>query len=148
MRITDTEFPLQLSRKIDWSGLDYFGHVNNISYFRYIQTARVNYMEHIGLVESYSTEKKGPIVASCKCDFIQPLFYPGDITIRSSINFIKKTSFGIYHQILNDKGEIAADAQDVMVMFDFEKNAKSPVTAELREIIEQLENKHIGKNRE
>lgn len=146
--MTDTEFPLQLSLKIDWSDLDYFRHVNNISYFRYIQTARVNYMEHIGLVESYSTEKKGPIVASCKCDFIQPLFYPGGITIRSRINFIKKTSFGIYHQILNDKGEVAAEAQDVMVMFDFEENGKTPVTDELREVIEQLENRHIGKKPE
>ncbi|GET24926.1 thioesterase family protein [Prolixibacter sp. NT017] len=144
----DTEFPLQLPLKIDWSDLDYFGHVNNISYFRYIQAARVNYMEHIGLVESYSTEKKGPIVASCKCDFIQPLFYPGDITIRSKINFIKKTSFGIYHQIMNAKGEVAAEAQDVMVMFDFNQNTKSPITAELRETIEQLENKKIGKKPE
>ncbi|GET28541.1 hypothetical protein [Prolixibacter sp. SD074] len=45
--------------------------------------------------------------------------------IRSRINFIKKTSFGVYHQILNDKGEIAAEAQDVMVMFDFEENGKA-----------------------
>lgn len=39
--------------------------------------------------------------------------------------FIKNTSFGIAHQILNSEGLLASETKDVMAMFDFNKNEKT-----------------------
>jgi acyl-CoA thioester hydrolase len=139
--MTTENFPVKLQLRIDWSELDYFGHVNNVSFFKYIQASRVNYWDTIGLTKSHRETNIGPMLASCKCDFKQPLFYPGQITILSRVDFIKNTSFSIYHRILDDQGKIAAEAQDVMVMFDFNRNEKISFPKDLKEKIEKQESK-------
>ena len=137
--MTEKDFPVELKLRIDWSELDYFGHVNNVSFFKYIQASRVNYWDQIGLTKFNRDTNVGPILASCKCDFKQPLFYPGQVRILSRVDFIKNTSFSICHRMLDDKGQITAEAQDVMVLFDFNKNEKIPFSKELKDKIEQLE---------
>lgn len=71
--MTETHFPLKLELRIDWSELDYFGHVNNVSFFKYIQASRVNYWDHIGLTQYHLESNIGPILASSKCDFKEAL---------------------------------------------------------------------------
>jgi len=120
----EKKFPVKLELRIDWSELDYYGHVNNVSFFKYIQAARVNYWDQIGLTQSHRETNTGPMLVSCKCDFKHPLFYPGQVVIHSRIAFIKNTSFGFCHQMVDDKNKIVAESEDVMVMFDFNKNEK------------------------
>lgn len=138
-RSPEQHFTVALKLRIDWSELDYFGHVNNVSFFKYIQASRVNYWDQVGLTASHRATNIGPMLASSKCDFKRPLFYPGNIDILSRVEFIGNTSFSIVHRILDDQGEVAAEAQDVMVMFDFNKNEKIPFPPDLRSKIEALE---------
>jgi len=134
-------FPIALELRIDWSELDLFGHVNNVAFMKYIQASRVNFWEHIGLTELYQNSQVAAILASTSCQFKQPLFYPGNIIINARTEFIKNTSFGIHHQLFNDKGEIAAEARDVLVMFDFKNHEKIAVPDKIRKKIEALEGK-------
>jgi acyl-CoA thioester hydrolase len=138
-----TNFPLKLSLRIDWSEMDVLGHVNNVAYFKYIQAARVNYWEFSKLGFLSTDIKVGPILLSTSCQFIKPLFYPGNILVESGIEFIKTTSFGIHHRILNDKNEIVAEAHDVVVTYDFSKNEKVPVPADVRSAIEDIEGRKL-----
>lgn len=128
-------FSTKLELRIDWSEIDLFEHVNNVAITKYIQSARVNYLETIGLMELQSKTKNGPILASTTCQFRKPLFYPGQVTIYSSVEFIKNTSFGIRHIIYNEQNEISAEAQDVVVFFDFNNNTKLIIPNEIRERI-------------
>ncbi|MFN4248582.1 MAG: acyl-CoA thioesterase [Flavipsychrobacter sp.] len=137
--MSEPRFPVSLSLRLDWSEMDMFGHINNVSYFKYIQASRVNYWEVCGFQESFAATNVGPMLLSTGCRFKQPLFYPGNIVVQASVTFIKNTSFGIRHQVLNNKGEICAEAEDVIVVFDFNNNTKVPVTDELRNSIQQLE---------
>ena len=107
--MTAIHFPIKTKLRIDWSEIDIFGHVNNVNYYKYIQAARVKYVEKLGMMKLYEDTKTGPTLASCKCDFKIPLFFPGEITIHSRVDFIKNTSFGISHKIMNDKNELAAE---------------------------------------
>lgn len=132
-------FPVKLPLRIDWGEMDLFGHVNNVAYFKYIQASRVNYWEVSMLTKLFDERKIGPILLSTGCQFIKPLFYPGNIIIESRIEFIKTTSFGIHHRILNDRGEIAAEAHDVIVTYDFNKNDKVPVSEEFRRSVGVIE---------
>ena len=134
-------FPVKLPLRLDWSEMDLFGHVNNVAYFKYIQASRVNYWEVSGLAASFSETKIGPILLSTACQFIKPLHYPGNIIVEASIEFIKTTSFGIHHRILNGQNEVAAEAHDVIVTFDFNKNEKVPVSDEFRKAVERIEGK-------
>lgn len=136
-------FPVKLPLRIDWSEMDLFGHVNNVAYFKYIQAARVNYWEISGLATDFEKHKIGPILLSTSCQFVKPLFYPGNIVVESRIEFIKITSFGIHHRILNEQDEIAAEAHDVIVTFDFRKNEKVPVSEEFRRSVEAIEGREV-----
>jgi acyl-CoA thioester hydrolase len=135
--------PVKLPIRIDWSEMDLFGHVNNVAYFKYIQASRVNYWELTGLAASFHKTGIGPILLSTSCNFIKPLHYPGNIVVTASIEFIKNTSFGIHHRILNEQNELAAEAHDVIVNFNFNKNEKLPVSNEFRDAVAAIEGKRF-----
>jgi len=134
-------FPVTLKLRLDWSEMDLFGHINNVMYFKYIQASRVNYWEHVGFMSRYFVEKIGPILVSSGCQFSKPLFYPDNITVEVRIEFIKTTSIGLHHRILNGKNEICAEAHDVIVLYDFHKNEKVAIPQELREAMEKSSKK-------
>jgi acyl-CoA thioester hydrolase len=135
-----SKFPVTLHIRLDWSEMDLFGHINNVSFFKYIQAARVNYWETVG-IDSQNTEGIGQMLLSASCNFKSPLFYPGNIIIRSSVTFIRNTSFGIAHVILNENGEVAAEAEDVIVMYDFDNHKKVNIPDAIRMKIEEVEKK-------
>lgn len=132
-------FPVKLPLRIDWSEMDLFGHVNNVAYFKYIQASRVNYWEVTGLAATFKDTRIGPILLSTGCQFIKPLHYPGSIVVEAGVEFMKTTSFGIHHRILNQAGEVCAEAHDVIVTFDFNKNEKTPLQPEFKLAVERLE---------
>jgi len=138
------DFSIKLELRIDWSEIDLFGHVNNVAILKYVQAARVNYLENIGLMQSQAETKIGPILASTSCQFRKPLFYPGKVTVYSTVDLIKNTSFRIQHGIYNDQNEIISDAQDIIVFFDFCNNTKLAIPDELRGKIEKLEKKKFN----
>jgi acyl-CoA thioester hydrolase len=118
--------------RIDWSEIDLFGHVNNLAILKYVQAARVNLLEGVGLMQLQAEEKKGPILASIDCQFYKPLFYPGEVTVCSKIDAIKNTSFKIKHTVYNAENEIAAQANDIIVFYDFINNSKLQIKDDLR----------------
>jgi|SRR6185312_4742144 len=135
----EIKFPVELKIRLDWSEMDLFGHINNVMFFKYIQASRVNYWDEIKLMRNFNKTKIGPILVSTTCQFKKPLFFPGNITIQARVDFIKNTSIGIQHRILNDKKELAAEAQDVIVLYDFNSNEKVVIPQEIRKTIEDLE---------
>jgi len=127
------DFKVKFEIRIDWSEIDLFGHINNLAIMKYVQAGRVHYLELSGLMQMQTELKKGPILASASCQFRKPLFYPGKVTVYSKVEGIKKTSFQLRHLIKNDENEIIAEALDVIVFYDFNKNSKEIIHAELRE---------------
>src|SRR3989338_6862492 len=118
--------------RIDWSELDLFGHVNNVSFFKYIQSARVNFWEVTGIISSFGESKIGPILASCSCNFRKPLLYPGKVHVHTEIIQLGTTSFTMQHTLKNSENEVVAEAQDVVVIFNFQLHEKVTISDELR----------------
>lgn len=138
-----TNYPIKTKLNIDWTDIDLFGHVNNVAILKYVQSARVNYLEHIGLMQLQSETKMGPILASVSCQFRKSLYYPGQVTIYSKVDSINNTSFRMQHLIYDRDNNISAEAEDILVFFDFHNNTKLSITNEIREKIEALENKDL-----
>ncbi len=131
----DLDFKLSLTLRIDWSEMDTYQHVNNVNFMKYMQSARVQFWEVSGLAQLYSETKKGPMLVSTKCDFKNPLFFPGDVIIKTKVEFIKNSSFGLYHKLYNDKGVLCAEGHDVAVCFDFNTDKTFQITEKLRQTI-------------
>jgi acyl-CoA thioester hydrolase len=123
---------LEVTIKIDWSDLDVYEHVNNVSIIRYLQTARVNFWELSGLYESYKKTNRGPMLVSTTCNFKKSLFYPGTILIKSRVAYVKNSSFAIEHIILNAEGVVFVQAKDVAVCFDFNTAKTFAVSQKIR----------------
>jgi len=138
------QYPLKTEVRIDWSEIDAFGHINNLAILKYVQAARVKYLEAIGLMQSQAEIKIGPILASTSCQYRKPLYYPGRVTVHSTVDVIKNTSFRMCHVVYSDKSEIVAEAQDILVLFDFHKQCKLAIPNDLRERIEKLQNVSHG----
>lgn len=126
--------PLRL--RIDWSEMDLYGHVNNVAFMKYVQAARVDYWEQAGITQMHAQTNKGPMLASTQCNFLKPLFYPGTVAIQTRVEFTRNTSFGLFHQLFNDKGELCAEAHDVIVMYDFGRQQKMEIPPGLRARLE------------
>ena len=114
----------EIHLKIDWSEMDLFGHVNNVAYFKYFQAARVNFCESVGINTYNPNNKQSFAVANSNCDFKQPLYYPEDISITTTIGWIKNSSFKLIHILFNSKKELIANASDVIVLFDYATHTK------------------------
>jgi acyl-CoA thioester hydrolase len=139
MENVNPTYPISITLRIDWCDMDIFKHVNNVMYFKYIQSARVNYWEQAGLADMYKNEGIIAMLLSTQCRYLKPLYYPGNVIIKSSVSFIKNTSFGLIHQLFNDQGDLVAELQDVMVLFDDKTQVKITVPQTVRARIMSLE---------
>jgi acyl-CoA thioester hydrolase len=113
----DNTFNTKIVLKIDWADLDLFGHVNNVAFFKYVQAARVNYCEQIGLTSLLDTTKLSFMVVSSQCQFKNPLHYPGEITVSCKVEWIKNTSFQLLYLLHNANNVLVAEACDVLVVY-------------------------------
>lgn len=137
------DYNTHIDLKIDWSDLDLFGHVNNVAFFKYIQAARVNYCESIGLTSVNENNKLSFIVAAINCSFKAPLNYPGGIKVYTKTDWIKNSSMQLSHVIMDDNGQIAAESTDVLVVFDYSAKTKTNVPANIKAMIEKIEHKNF-----
>lgn len=132
------EYKLSLELRIDFSDLDMYQHVNNLTFIRFLQSGRVNFWEATGLATLFSETNKGAILVSTHCDFKKSLFYPGKAIVKTKLAYIKNSSFALDQVILNEKGEVCAEGQDIAVFFDFSKDQSLPIPTDLRESMQQF----------
>lgn len=129
---------LELKIRLDWSEMDMFQHINNVSYFKFAQANRINILETVGLQKSFAETGVGPTLAHTECDFKKELTYPGNVFVRSSIKEIGQTSFIIEHQFFNDRDELSAKGIDVLVVYNYRARIKQPISADLKQKLEAL----------
>ncbi len=137
MQVTDNALTLQL--RIDWSEMDTYQHVNNVNFMKYMQSARVQFWDITGLAQLYTTSKKGPILVSTQCDFKHPLFFPGNVLIKTKVAFTKNSSFGLYHELYNDDQVLCAVGNDVAVCLDFSTNTPFIIPDGVRAIMKRYQ---------
>lgn len=131
------DFKLHLELRIDWSDLDMYQHVNNLTFMRFMQSGRVNFWEATGLSRLFTETNRGPMLVSSHCDFKKSLHYPGIAKVKTKLAYLKNSSFGVDHVILNEENEICAEGRDVAVCYDFNMGVTYTIPEELREIMGQ-----------
>ena len=84
---------------IRWGDMDAMMHVNNTVYFRYMEQARISWMETWGGGSGGAVEQEGPVIATASCQFRRPLKYPGAVEIRLFAGKIGRSSLPTYYEI-------------------------------------------------
>lgn len=126
-----------------WGEMDAFGHVNNVAYFRWLETARMHYLRAIGITHPDEQNGLGLLLAETTCTFLKPLHFPDTLTIRTGVGHVGTTSFRMGYEVHSAMAGLAATASSVQVMFDYKANTKTPVPAGVREHIERVQSSKI-----
>jgi acyl-CoA thioester hydrolase len=115
-----------------WGELDAFGHVNNVTFLRYFEEARVVWFDDNGwsITELHDT---GPVIANVNCDYVKPVFYPASLTVRSWLSRVGNSSFTVEQQLVDAvSGALYARAQFQCVWVDMRTVKPAPVPAMIR----------------
>lgn len=84
----------QIQLPILWGDMDALGHVNNTMYFRYMEQARVDWINAIR--GEVSNADDGPVIANAFFNFYQPLVFPGDALVKLYVGDPGRTSIDTY----------------------------------------------------
>jgi len=133
-------FPVVIELPVAWGEMDAFGHVNNIVYFRYFESARIAYFEKVGYLGVMEETSIGPILASTRCDFKRALTFPDRIAVGARVREMGEDRFWMDYRIISEKlKRIAAEGEGLIVSFDYKHGRKAPIPPEVRRRIEELE---------
>src|SRR6476661_7874682 len=125
--------PLVITIPVQWGDQDLFGHVNNVMYFRWMESARIEYFRVGGLSDMMSRHGSGPILASIKCDFRRQLTYPDTLLVSASVASIGRTSIKMAHRIYSTTQKaVAAEGDSVLVAFDYQSQRPVLVPDDIR----------------
>ena len=115
-----------------WGDMDDFGHVNNIVYLKWFETARVEIakkalgLEGLQMDEIKKKDGFGPILANFNSNYRIPLRYPDTINIKTRVSHVGNSSFGIEHQMYSKENDekVVFDAESVVVMVNYKGGSK------------------------
>lgn len=125
---------------VAWGEMDALGHVNNIVYFRYFESARSEYFQKIGVWESAKEKGIGVILHSTSCRYRKPLTYPDTVSIGARVTEIHSDRFTMEYAVYSHSSKsIAAEGSGIIVVYDYNKNQKCAMPPGMKRKIEELE---------
>lgn len=71
-----------------WNDMDAFSHVNNVVYYRYAESARINYLNELGAF----TDEVTTVLAHSSCTYLRPVFFPDTLLIGVRTKKLGNTS--------------------------------------------------------
>ncbi len=134
------QYPVIIETPVAWGEMDAFGHLNNTVYFRYFESARMAYFDRLNVLEYMEATGVGPILASTSSKFRIPLTYPDTVNVGARIAHIESDRFTMEYCVVSRQHQkIAAEGSGVIVSFDYKEKKKTPIPAEMKKRIEELE---------
>ncbi len=130
------EYNFTISFPVHWGEMDAFGHVNNIQFLKYHETARISFFKKIGFNTDHNTSI-APILAHISCQYIQPITYPDEVTVGTKVNKIGNTSFVMEFSIFTQNKGLVAKGETVIVCFNYQTQQKTVIPDDLRKALEE-----------
>jgi acyl-CoA thioester hydrolase len=133
-------YPVVVPVVVQWGDQDAIGHVNNTIFLRWMEVGRIAYFSAIRLRHAVVGEGEGPILASVTCNFRRQVTFPDEVHVGTRVTRIGTSSIQIEHAIASVRhGAIVADGHSTIVHYDYAGGRSSPVPAEVRRAIEELQ---------
>jgi acyl-CoA thioester hydrolase len=122
MTVAPHRLPIQL-RFVDTDAL---GHVNNASFAKFVELARIDLMVGAGL-------RRGTLIlARLTLDFRRQVYFGDAVEVTTEVVRTGRTSVTLRHLVMAEN-EVAAEATSVVVHFDYQAQRPQPLTPAIRE---------------
>lgn len=124
----------ELSIPVRWGDMDALGHVNNIIYFQYFESTRLNWFETLGN-EPLGTGEDGTVIVDNHAEYIHPILYPATLLVRMGVHSLGRSSFiSTYTISIGEKLMTRGSAK--VVWIDNQTMKSKPVPEVIRQRIE------------
>ncbi|MEX0788123.1 MAG: thioesterase family protein [Anaerolineales bacterium] len=136
----DPAFRFSHPIEVRYADLDSQRHVNHTQYLTYMETARAQYLKHIGLWDGVDFDRLGVIVASASCSFIRPILY--GTPVRVGVRTAKLGTKSLHMEyVLEDAQDeaVLATGTTVLVAFDYQQMTSMGIPRDWRDTIETFE---------
>jgi acyl-CoA thioester hydrolase len=126
----------EMTIPIRWGDMDAMNHVNNTTYFRYLETIRIDWFRTIGCVPNPDGE--GPVIVNAFCNFYRQLEYPGDVLMKMYVSDPARSTFESWGTMerADQPGPIYAAGGATTIWVDFKAQKSAPMPDWLRRIVE------------
>ena len=138
MTVTRAQFGHWFRMATRWADLDSLGHVNNVKFFTFDESVRLDYFGDVMRGDPDFWKKHGFILARIECDFIQQLRHPAELDIGFRITRIGRSS------MQTEAGHFVGDtlhavSRGVVVWFDYANQRPHPLPDSVRGLIRARE---------
>lgn len=133
-----SDFPVFYPITTRWMDNDIYGHVNNVTYFSYFDSAINRYLIEEGGLDIQNAPVVGFMVNS-NCQYHAPIAYPD--AIEAGLRVVKVgTKSATYEVAIFKEGEqqAAANGQMVHVFVERASNTSQPIPAPIRRALEAI----------
>lgn len=126
---------IEIPMSIRWGDMDAMGHVNNTVYFRYLETARIEWMRKAGCEPDPRGE--GPVIVNAFCNFYKQLEYPGDVLVKMYVSDPGRTTFETWATIerTDQVGVVYAAGGGTTIWVDFPSQKAKTLPDWMRELV-------------
>ena len=132
------DYPITYNQPIHWGEMDAFSHLNNVVYYRYAESARIAYLQALGMFDGNMVT----VLAQSSCQYLRPVTYPDTLLLGVRCQRLGTTSIAIEYSYYSCAQQaIVAIADAVIVRLDSKGKNKVPWTMDERERLVELENK-------
>lgn len=121
-----------------WMDNDIYGHVNNVTYYSYFDSAVNRYLIDEGGLDIHDAPTVGFVVNS-HCNYLAPIAYPDAIEVGLRVNKLGNSSV-TYGVAIFKKGEETACAYGdfIHVFVERAANKSVPIPESIRNALEKL----------
>lgn len=127
------------SLKVQWGDMDALGHVNNVTYFQYLENARIALLEDIGASPRLFNEGFGIVVADAACRYKAPVLYPDTLYIGIGAELVGEDRMRLHYDLFSTALQrVVAEAETLMVTVDAQTGRKMPMPDWFRAALQTL----------
>lgn len=100
--------------------MDAFGHVNNVTYVRYFESARAQFFTDENLWEAHAkTLREGPVLTHLEMDYRRQVAFPADLEITMTVSSLSSRGFTMDCSMWLGE-ECAVSCKASIIWFDFQ----------------------------
>lgn len=109
---------------VRWGDMDAFNHVNNSVYATYLEEVRLRWFATLD--GPWVSDDLGPVVASMRIEFRQPIEWPEELIVDLSCDRVGRSSISLPFRMVSakDPTRLYAEGSTVLVWID-RKSGKS-----------------------
>ncbi|MDX9717864.1 MAG: thioesterase family protein [Thauera sp.] len=121
---------------VRWGDMDAYGHVNNTVYFRFLEQARCEWLEQVG-VRVRPDEAVGPVIINASCTFLIPVNYPSTVVVKMYVGEPGRSSVMTWYELFVEGDErLYAEGAAKTVWMDMRTGKSAPIPDFIRALFE------------